>query len=498
MRRARLTTPFPREGHDRERRTESEGGRANGTALAPPLYRIRLADAGGATLPQSLQQRAQQSIDAHFGTVLSRFVHDFSRIPVHATKPSAAARIESALSGWAQTRAGRELVEDVQSAPARAFAGSGVQLDQRLQRDAQIRFQQDFSQVRLHADESAAGAAAALGARAFTAGRAIAFGRGHYQPNSEAGRRLLAHELAHVVQQRGRQVDLTGALHVSRALEADADARADAFVTGRTMETAPPTTADIAPNLEEKILRYGVKWLSKRTVKTVSKHVAKHAGRIAGKAIHSIFKSPKNIRSLLELTTKEAIELAAKHPRATGEVLEEGGLKIVRQASGTPGKFRLLVQKTFEKAIGTKGEKILRVILDQSGRIVTAFPADRLTTIGITAGGLALLESRMADAAEGARADAAAEDAREADKSAFEWQDFIPIIGDLWGGSLNEGESEILRERDALEALLKDIIAEVEFTEQRSLDAKARAELEELVRVGIALPLMVNAGVDVD
>lgn len=63
-------------------------------------------------------------------------------------------------------------------------------------------FSQDFSQVRVHTDGGAQALAAALGAKAVTHGEDIAFAAGRYEPESSAGRRLLAHELAHVAQQR--------------------------------------------------------------------------------------------------------------------------------------------------------------------------------------------------------------------------------------------------------------------------------------------------------
>ncbi len=61
----------------------------------------------------------------------------------------------------------------------------------------------DVSGVRLHTDANAAQTARDLNARAFTMGGNIAFGAGAYQPGTSAGRRLLAHELTHVVQQLG-------------------------------------------------------------------------------------------------------------------------------------------------------------------------------------------------------------------------------------------------------------------------------------------------------
>ena len=62
-------------------------------------------------------------------------------------------------------------------------------------------FQRDFSRVRIHTGREASEAASAVQARAFTAGRDIVFGAGEYEPQSEEGRRLLAHELTHVLQQ---------------------------------------------------------------------------------------------------------------------------------------------------------------------------------------------------------------------------------------------------------------------------------------------------------
>jgi hypothetical protein len=66
----------------------------------------------------------------------------------------------------------------------------------------------DFGQVRVHTDSSAAMTAKSLNARAFTAGRDIAFGKGQYAPEMNEGKRLLAHELVHTVQQRAGIVGL--------------------------------------------------------------------------------------------------------------------------------------------------------------------------------------------------------------------------------------------------------------------------------------------------
>jgi hypothetical protein len=73
-------------------------------------------------------------------------------------------------------------------------------------------FGHDFSRVRIHADGPAGHSARAVSAQAYTVGSHIAFAPGRYNPDSTPGRRLLAHELAHVIQQ-GPAVP-TAVLHI--------------------------------------------------------------------------------------------------------------------------------------------------------------------------------------------------------------------------------------------------------------------------------------------
>ena len=94
-------------------------------------------------------------------------------------------------------RAGRE----APSVAHEAVVAPGRALDSGTRAFMEPRFGHDFRQVRVHTDTSADGAAAAVGARAFTVGRDIVFRAGEYAPATPAGRQLLAHELTHVVQQ---------------------------------------------------------------------------------------------------------------------------------------------------------------------------------------------------------------------------------------------------------------------------------------------------------
>lgn len=82
-----------------------------------------------------------------------------------------------------------------------ALAGQGQPLPDRVRSFFEPRFGHDFGRVRVHDDQEADRLAAQHDARAFTINHDIVFARGEYQPMTQAGQRLLAHELTHVVQQ---------------------------------------------------------------------------------------------------------------------------------------------------------------------------------------------------------------------------------------------------------------------------------------------------------
>lgn len=92
------------------------------------------------------------------------------------------------------------------AAGIRRRRGSGTPLPAASRRFFEPRFGADFASVRVHADAGAADLARQVHARAFTVGRDLFFGAGQWRPGCAAGDRLLAHELAHTLQQRdGRQ-----------------------------------------------------------------------------------------------------------------------------------------------------------------------------------------------------------------------------------------------------------------------------------------------------
>lgn len=130
----------------------------------------------------------------------------------------------------------------------RALQGDGKPLDAPTRSVFEGRFGHDFGNVRVHAGPRAAESARDLTARAFTYGSDIVFGAGEYQPETDAGRRLIAHELEHVVQQSS-----TGPA-IQRACLPDADCATPAGAPrlGSAKEFGQAAETTIAPAQETK------------------------------------------------------------------------------------------------------------------------------------------------------------------------------------------------------------------------------------------------------
>ncbi|MEO7131104.1 MAG: DUF4157 domain-containing protein [Dermatophilaceae bacterium] len=86
---------------------------------------------------------------------------------------------------------------------------SGSPLAEPVREDMESRLGADFSDVRVHTGDEAHRSARAVNAHAFTVGSNIVFQRGNYDTASPSGKRMLAHELTHVIQQRSGPVDGT-------------------------------------------------------------------------------------------------------------------------------------------------------------------------------------------------------------------------------------------------------------------------------------------------
>jgi hypothetical protein len=124
----------------------------------------------------------------------------------------------------------------------------GQSLDAATLAFTEPRFGHDFSQVRVHTDAQAAESAQAVHALAYTVGRDVVFGAGQYSPATTTGRGLLAHELAHVVQQSQ-----------GPGLEAEprADAAAERVVRGESV--TPEMIGGASPGLHAQGDEEGVR-----------------------------------------------------------------------------------------------------------------------------------------------------------------------------------------------------------------------------------------------
>ena len=139
----------------------------------------------------------------------------------------------------------------------RALAGAGAPLERALRQDMEQRFGHDFSRVRIHTGPLAVQSARDVSAHAYTVGPSIVFDSGRFSPQTQEGRRLLAHELTHVVQQSGAE-----ALHPGARSEAGAPRPAAAPSVRRVVqrEVNPKRIAnkdDVLNKIKEIVDRHG-------------------------------------------------------------------------------------------------------------------------------------------------------------------------------------------------------------------------------------------------
>src|SRR5205085_1565786 len=114
-----------------------------------------------------------------------RFGHDFSRVATHSsTQLGVPARLEIGAPH-------DEFEQVAEDNAGRVISNSGATMGET----------QDFSRVRIHIDAKAAESAQKVNALAYTSGHDIVFGAGQYEPTTRDGKRLIAHELTHVMQQ---------------------------------------------------------------------------------------------------------------------------------------------------------------------------------------------------------------------------------------------------------------------------------------------------------
>ncbi len=132
--------------------------------------------------------------------------------------------------------AGAAVAPEAATLVQRAASSTGTALPSHVRGQFESSLGTDLSAVRVHTGADSAAAAGAVGAQAYATGNDIHFGSGRYQPDDPFGLHLLAHEVAHTVQQGGGAPNGQCKLEVSEpgdALEVEADRAADAMVSGQ-------------------------------------------------------------------------------------------------------------------------------------------------------------------------------------------------------------------------------------------------------------------------
>ena len=140
------------------------------------------------------------------------------------------------------------IVHDVLGSP-------GVPMGSTIRAFMEQRFGRDFASVRLHTDARAAESARAVNALAYTIGDHIAFGNGMYAPDSSSGQKLLAHELAHTIQQSGTGSRLKADSAISNpadAFEHEATQAAEHVVADQIVAVQPSGNSVIAREPDDK------------------------------------------------------------------------------------------------------------------------------------------------------------------------------------------------------------------------------------------------------
>ncbi|MFF8395680.1 DUF4157 domain-containing protein [Streptomyces sp. NPDC016172] len=210
--------------------------------------------------------------------------------------------------------------------PRDIVSGAGQPLDPGVRRELEERLGHDLSRVRLHTGRDAGELADLLGADAVAVGQDIFFGEGAYRPGTDEGRRLLAHELLHTVQnphglgalRAGREL---GAVSLpQQAIEREAESAAEDLVRDTGSGAAVP-----APDVEEGQATPG--WLRYATVDADRRRMeqldpATLVDRIANGLLRSLRGDPE------DRSRRVRIQLARMAPEVQDSVLDRLELRL--------------------------------------------------------------------------------------------------------------------------------------------------------------------------
>jgi hypothetical protein len=224
------------------------------TTATPEASRATPASAQGQAAPTYFGNRAALRRLAAGNPLLQRSLLPQAASPLQVSRKCAHCEEEEEKATVQRKENGAERAGQA-TAPAavhEALRGSGQPLDPDTRAFMEPRFGSSFDQVRIHTGAQPSESARSIGASAYTVGRDIVFAAGQYAPDSAKGRRLLAHELTHVLQQGSE----SAAPAAQRKLEINTPG--DAFeqeadqVADRVMRSAEPGAVSSAPTLIQR------------------------------------------------------------------------------------------------------------------------------------------------------------------------------------------------------------------------------------------------------
>lgn len=362
----------------------------------------------------SLWRLARSHEDAAEADQVPDLVHEVLRTPGQPLDPRTRAFMEA--------RLGKPLSRMAASKPqgdgmAIAPTGDAFEREADEAADGAMRgdapgttLRRDFSNVRVHTDDKAEASARAVGALAYTVGRHVVFGTGQHAPDGERGCRLMAHELAHVVQQGGssrlqRQAALGGGLtdemlkQVARRLRkamagwgTDEDA-IYAAMAGRTQDQVNAIErayrdlfgrdlgADLRDELNDSELRH-LATLSPGAAPGAEGNAAEQSAGLAQmvalqlqRAIEGLGTDEESIHATLTgRTADERLAIKQAYTRATGRELE-ADLRDEMSGTDLAQAVLLLNQGMLEpedelfiamEGLGTDEDTVMRVLREQA------------------------------------------------------------------------------------------------------------------------------------
>jgi hypothetical protein len=252
---------------------------------------------------------------------------------------------------------GPTIVHEVLSSPGRP-------LDAATRTFMEPRFGHDFSRVRVHTDSRAAESADAVNALAYTVGRDVVFSNGQYAPQTDTGKRLLAHELAHTIQNVQIIEDTVNRLAISQPM--DAAEQAANVAAAEVMWGQMPMLTSVTPaprvyrqpRLLLSLPRSQLKAIGNRDINTIIDALPQQL--FNGQSIVVKRAIADGVQSIFEL----AIKIIPGNPSITStEAAKAGPEEVIRTAQAITYKIPIELFQSIPDPVMTLYHELIHVQL---------------------------------------------------------------------------------------------------------------------------------------